>query len=177
MNDILLLGIFLSLIFTELTDLSPGGIIVPAYFAMYAYDWKRLLGTIILALLCMLIVHFMSKYMILYGRRRYAVYIMTGVLLKFLIGSMGAVPDDSLTWGSRRNQLRRGHGSPPVLSEVPHELSIPMRTPKSANGPRSNSFRPDFPSATNLPTGTEDSASSPHHTGHGPFRTRPPNLS
>ena len=90
MNDILLLGIFLSLIFTELTDLSPGGIIVPAYFAMYAYDWKRLLGTIILALLCMLIVHFMSKYMILYGRRRYAVYIMTGVLLKSLIGSMGA---------------------------------------------------------------------------------------
>ena len=57
---------------------------------MYAYDWKRLLGTIILALLCMLIVHFMSKYMILYGRRRYAVYIMTGVLLKFLIGSMGS---------------------------------------------------------------------------------------
>ena len=66
------------------------GIIVPAYFAMYAYDLKRLLGTIILALLCMLIVHFMSKYMILYGRRRYAVYIMTGVLLKFLIVSMGA---------------------------------------------------------------------------------------
>ena len=52
-----------------------------------------------------------------------------------------------------------------------------LRTPKSANGPRSNSFRPDFPSATNLPTVTEDSASSPHHTGHGPFRTRPPNLS
>lgn len=90
MNDILLLGIFLSLLFTELTDLSPGGIIVPAYFAMYAYDWKRLLGTVILSLLCMVIVHFMSKYMILYGRRRYAVYVMTGVLLKFLFGFMGA---------------------------------------------------------------------------------------
>lgn len=90
MNDILLLGIFLSLIFTELTDLSPGGIIVPAYFAMYSYDWKRLVGTVILSLLCMLIVRLMSKYMILYGRRRYAVYIMTGVLLKFLAGSFGA---------------------------------------------------------------------------------------
>lgn len=89
MNDILLLGIFLSLIFTELTDLSPGGIIVPAYFAMYAYDWKRLFGTIILALLCMALVHLMSKCMILYGRRRYAVYIMTGVLLKFLISALG----------------------------------------------------------------------------------------
>ena len=64
-----------------------------------------------------------------------------------------SVPDGNLTRGSRRNQLRRGHGSPPVLSEVPHELSIPMRTPKSANGPRSNSFRPDSPSTTNFPRG------------------------
>ena len=52
-----------------------------------------------------------------------------------------------------------------------------LRTPKSANGPRSNSFRPDFPPPhDNLQPGTEDSA-PPHHTGHGPFRTRPPNLS
>ena len=28
-----------------------------------------------------------------------------------------------------------------------------LRTPKSANGPRSNSFRPDSPSAVNLPRG------------------------
>ena len=35
----------------------------------------------------------------------------------------------------------------------------PLRTPKRANGPRSNSFRPDFPSATNLPTGTENELS------------------
>ena len=56
-----------------------------------------------------------------------------------------SVPGENLPRGSRRNQLRRGHGSPPVLGEVPHELSIPMRTPKSANGPRSNSFRPDSP--------------------------------
>ncbi|BDF22783.1 hypothetical protein CE91St65_06630 [[Clostridium] symbiosum] len=40
-----------------------------------------------------------------------------------------------------------------MLSEVSHELSIPMRTPKSANGPRSNSFRPDSPFTTNLPKG------------------------
>ena len=85
------------------------------------------------------------------------------------------VPGDNLTWGSRRNQLRRGHGSPPVLSEVPHELSIPMRTPKSANGPRSNSFRPDSPFTTTS-HGDGRLSHPPHHTGHGPFRTRPPNL-
>ena len=84
------------------------------------------------------------------------------------------VPGDNLTWGSRRNQLRRGHGSPPVLSEVPHELSIPMRTPKSANVPRSNSFRPDSPHHDTLQPGPEDSDRLPSHTGHSPFRTRPP---
>ena len=48
-----------------------------------------------------------------------------------------------------------------------------LRTPKSANGPRSNSFRPDSPSR---PPSTGDGRLShpPHHTGHGPFRTRPP---
>ena len=33
-----------------------------------------------------------------------------------------------------------------------------LRTPKSANGPRSNSFRPDSPLHDQPPTGTEDSA-------------------
>ena len=34
-----------------------------------------------------------------------------------------------------------------------------LRTPKSANGPRSNSFRPDSPPHDTLQPGTEDSAS------------------
>ena len=85
-----------------------------------------------------------------------------------------SVPGETLTVGSRRNQLRRGHGSPPVLSEVPHELSTPMRTPKSANGPRSNSFRPDSPSPRPTSPGTKDSAIPSHHTGHGPFRPDSP---
>ncbi|BDF23095.1 hypothetical protein CE91St65_09750 [[Clostridium] symbiosum] len=64
-----------------------------------------------------------------------------------------------------------------MLSEVPHELSIPMRTPKSANGPRSNSFRPDSPLTTTSNRGRKTQTAPPHHTGPGPFRTRPPNLS
>ena len=51
-----------------------------------------------------------------------------------------------------------------------------LRTPKSANGPRSNSLRPDSPSSTNFPRGRKIQPEPPHHTGHGPFRTRPPNL-
>ena len=57
-----------------------------------------------------------------------------------------------------------------MLSEVPHELSIPMRTPKSANGPRSNSFRPDFPLTTTFNQGRKTQPEPPHHTGPGPLR-------
>ena len=88
-----------------------------------------------------------------------------------------SVPGETLTGGSRRNQLRRGHGSPPVLSEVPHELSIPMRTPKSANGPRSNSFRPDSPFTTTSNRGRETQpAPSPHRTWSVPDASSQPQL-
>lgn len=97
MNDLLLLGIFLSLIFAELTDLSPGGIIVPAYFAMYAYDPKRILGTVVISLLCVVLVRFMSRFMILYGRRRFAIYMMTGIFLRLLLGF--ALSDISMSIG------------------------------------------------------------------------------
>ena len=40
-----------------------------------------------------------------------------------------------------------------------------LRTPKSANGPRSNSFRPDSPSTTTYPRGRKTQPSpSPHRT-------------
>ena len=87
-----------------------------------------------------------------------------------------SVPGENLNRGSRRNQLRRGHGSPPVLGEVPHELSTVAHSKECKRSPQQ--FIPaGFPLHDNLSTGTEDSDRLPHYTGHGPFRTRPPNLS
>lgn len=119
MNDILLFGIIAGLIFTELTDLSPGGIIVPAYFAMYAYDWRRMLGTILLSFLCVFVVRFFSKYMILYGRRRYSVYLMTGILLKYLVSVLGAgaaFSIGSLIPGILGREIERQKALPTLLS-------------------------------------------------------------
>ena len=45
----------------------------------------------------------------------------------------------------------------------------PMRTPKSATGPHSNSFRPDSPLTTTAPRGRNTQAEV-FDTGHGPFR-------
>ncbi len=84
-----------------------------------------------------------------------------------------SVPGETLPRGSRRNQLRRGHGSPPVLGEVPHELSTAAHSKEGKRSPQQ--FIPaGFPLHNNLPMGTEDSDRLPHYTGHGPFRTRPP---
>ena len=70
-----------------------------------------------------------------------------------------SVPDGNLTRGSRRNQLRRGHGSPPVLSEVFSSLAL-MRTPKSANGPRKEFIPPTSPH-DNLPRGRKTPVNCP----------------
>ena len=68
-----------------------------------------------------------------------------------------SVPEENLERGSRRNQLRRGHGSPPVLSEVPHELSTDAHSKECKRSPQQ--FIPaGFPLHNQLPTGTEDSA-------------------
>ena len=67
-------------------------------------------------------------------------------------------PGENLPRGSRRNQLRRGHGSPPVLSEVPYELSTDAHSKECKRSPQQ--FIPaGFPLHNNLPTGPEDSAS------------------
>ena len=69
-----------------------------------------------------------------------------------------SVHGENLTRGSRRNQLRRGHGSPPVLSEVPHELSTAAHSKECKRSPQQ--FIPaGFPLHNQLPTGTEDSVS------------------
>ena len=52
-----------------------------------------------------------------------------------------------------------------------------LRTPKSANGPRSNSFRPDSPSTTNFPRGRKTQpAPSPHRTWSVPAASSKPQL-
>ncbi|KAA6136209.1 hypothetical protein F2P57_23040 [[Clostridium] symbiosum] len=67
--------------------------------------------------------------------------------------------------------MRRGHGSPPVLSEVSHELSTAAYSKECKRSPQQ--FIPaGFPPHDNLQPGTEDSDSP--LTAHSPFRTHPP---
>ena len=82
-----------------------------------------------------------------------------------------SVPGENLPRGSRRNQLRRGHGSPPVLGEVPHELSSAMHFTERECAPQTLSS-PAAPYRDNPPR-DERLIYTSHHPVRRPYRRRP----
>jgi poly-gamma-glutamate biosynthesis protein PgsC/CapC len=77
----LFLGLILALAYTELTGFSPGGLIVPGYFAIYLDQPWRPVTTILLAFLTLALYRLASQYFILFGRRRFVFMILVAVVL------------------------------------------------------------------------------------------------
>jgi poly-gamma-glutamate biosynthesis protein PgsC/CapC len=76
------LGIALNLLFTEVLGLTSGGLVVPGYLALHLSQPARLLATIALGGLTFALVRYgLSRIVILYGRRRFGVTILTGFVL------------------------------------------------------------------------------------------------
>lgn len=84
MNELAILSLLLSLIFCEATNLMPGGIIVPFYFALYLDDPVKIGATVLCAVVAVGVIRLLSRYTILYGRRKFALYIVVGLLEKIL---------------------------------------------------------------------------------------------
>ncbi len=70
------LGLMISLLFTGLTGFYPGGIIVPAYLVLYVNYPLRIAGTLAIALLTLACFRFASRYLILFGTRRFVFMIL-----------------------------------------------------------------------------------------------------
>jgi poly-gamma-glutamate biosynthesis protein PgsC/CapC len=79
--ETLLIGLLLALLWAEITDLSPGGIIVPGYFALYLDRPLRAAATLAVALLTLVIYRFLSRRLILFGRRRFVLTVLVGAVL------------------------------------------------------------------------------------------------
>ncbi|MBC7349325.1 MAG: poly-gamma-glutamate biosynthesis protein PgsC [Candidatus Aminicenantes bacterium] len=77
----LFLGLVLALIFTELVGFSPGGLIVPGYFAIYLDQPWRPLATLLVALVTLGFYRLAGRFLILFGRRRFVFMVLTGVVL------------------------------------------------------------------------------------------------
>ncbi|MBN8209841.1 poly-gamma-glutamate biosynthesis protein PgsC [Bacillus sp. NTK071] len=82
----LVIGVILSLIYAEKTGILPAGLIVPGYLALSFDQPIFMLTMFIISLLTYLIVqHGITRFTILYGRRKFAAMLTTGIAIKLLL--------------------------------------------------------------------------------------------
>ena len=74
------LGLLLSLGFIALTGVYPGGIIVPSYLVLFLSEPLRLAGTVGTAVLTLGVYLLASRWLVLFGRRRFVFIIFVGGL-------------------------------------------------------------------------------------------------
>ena len=81
----LFVGVVLSLIFAEKFGINPAGLVVPGYLDLIFEQPIMLLSVLIISCLTYFIVsNGISKWVILYGRRKFAAMILTGMVIKFI---------------------------------------------------------------------------------------------
>jgi len=72
------LGLMISLLYISITGFYPGGIIVPSYLVLFIDQPGRIAGTLLAAILTLLCFKCASRYLILFGKRRFVFMILVG---------------------------------------------------------------------------------------------------
>jgi poly-gamma-glutamate biosynthesis protein PgsC/CapC len=71
-------GLLFGFVFYEWIGLSAGGFVVPGYIALQLSNLPLLAGTLIMSLLTYALVKLVSRYTILFGRRRFILMVLVG---------------------------------------------------------------------------------------------------
>ncbi|HEY8495504.1 MAG TPA: poly-gamma-glutamate biosynthesis protein PgsC [Limnochordales bacterium] len=117
------LGIALNLLSYELLGLTAGGMVVPGYLALFLDRPGRIAATFTAAVVTLAAVRLLSRYIILYGRRKYAAMILAGFLINFMLA-------EALVWigpwfGPAGGELRViGFIVPGLLANEMHEQGV-----------------------------------------------------
>lgn len=89
----LIIGVILSLLFAEKTGIVPAGLVVPGYLALTIGEPAYVFSIILVSFLTFLFVtKIVTKFTIIYGRRKFAAMLLTGIVLKLLFDAV--VPMD-----------------------------------------------------------------------------------
>ena len=73
-------GLILALFYVEIMEIYPGGIIVPAYIALHLDHPLRVAATLLIAFLSLLTYRLLSRFFILFGRRRFVMLLLLGAM-------------------------------------------------------------------------------------------------
>jgi len=99
LTESIAIGLVFGFFFYEWFGLSAGGFVVPGYIALQLNNPLILAGTLTISLLTFLLVRFASRYVIIYGRRRFILMVLTGFAcqwaFKLLLIQRGAITDAS----------------------------------------------------------------------------------
>ncbi len=84
----IVVSIVFGFLFGEATGWLSGGLVAPGYFALYVDQPLRILMTWTAAMLALLVVKLLSCVTILFGRRRFMAFILTGILAGALLDAL-----------------------------------------------------------------------------------------
>ncbi|HEX9376840.1 MAG TPA: poly-gamma-glutamate biosynthesis protein PgsC [Actinomycetota bacterium] len=74
-------GLSASLALAEILSIAPGGYIVPGYLALSLDHPARVLATVGVALVTLVVLKVVGQFLILYGMRRFVLYLLVGFAL------------------------------------------------------------------------------------------------
>ena len=77
----LAVGLTASLALAEVLAIAPGGYIVPGYLALTLDQPGRVIATIAIALVTFAVMRVVGRFVILYGMRRFVLYLLVGFVL------------------------------------------------------------------------------------------------
>jgi len=83
------IGLAVSLMFSEMFGLAAGGMVVPGYIALYLNRPVDIALTLAASFVTYLVVHSLSTFIIIYGKRRTVLMIIIGYLVR---GAMTQIP-------------------------------------------------------------------------------------
>lgn len=85
------MGLVVGLLFSEAFGMTAGGMIVPGYFAVFLDDPLAIALTVGAALITFVLVRTVSRFAVVYGRRRIVITLLIGFLVGMLIRSAPAL--------------------------------------------------------------------------------------
>ena len=83
--ETLFIGIVLALLFVEVMDVYPGGIIVPAYFALSLDQPLTVAATLAVAFSALGAYRLLTRFLILFGKRRFVLLLLLGALFSQVV--------------------------------------------------------------------------------------------
>ena len=91
-SEIVIVGILIAVIFSEISGFSAGGLVAPVYLALNLKEPRRILFTLLVVLAVWGADKLLGRFLILYGRRLFAVNVVLTFALSWLIGAIGVFP-------------------------------------------------------------------------------------